>query len=487
MVDGTDVTEAIRSPEVSRAVSVVAANPEVRAVLVQRQRAWVGRARRGGRRGPRHRLGGLPGGRRQDLPDRRRPRSGPAGGREEGADARGPAGPARLHPGGIPAGGGRRRPVIDTTGPAGARISWRRCCRGCDRRRRGRSRRRATGRRGSKSRSTPRSPPIYRFLRVLVHGLNRLLFRPTVDGCRPGSRRGPVIIAPVHRSFIDFFVASEVTEPQAPLHGQGQLWKNKLLGQDPPARRRLPGPPRVGRPRGAAAGPGGARRRRGADPLPRGDAGTRAGDRGPARGGGLPGRPDRGPDRAVGIGGSASVMPKGTRHPQAAAHPRDRGPAHPAPGPHRWRAGSRAAGPASSPRTWSALQDLYDRSVAATGATEQPAAVRRRPARGGSAAGAVAPVTRHQVVTMTRAYRKPKKLPPFFVVPEARGSHTRRPLGDPPAAAGRGDQQLGRLVLGLDQAGHDVVEQLDPQGPVAVRRVGQLLGRRWSSGRRRRP
>ena len=40
-VDGTDVTDAIRGPEVSRAVSVVAANPDVRAVLVERQRQWV--------------------------------------------------------------------------------------------------------------------------------------------------------------------------------------------------------------------------------------------------------------------------------------------------------------------------------------------------------------------------------------------------------------------------------------------------------------
>jgi CMP/dCMP kinase len=45
-VDGTDVTEAIRGPEVSGVVSLVAANPGVRAVLVQRQRSWV--AERGG-------------------------------------------------------------------------------------------------------------------------------------------------------------------------------------------------------------------------------------------------------------------------------------------------------------------------------------------------------------------------------------------------------------------------------------------------------
>ena len=40
-IDGRDVTGLIRSPEVGRAVSVVAANPEVRRQLVERQRAWV--------------------------------------------------------------------------------------------------------------------------------------------------------------------------------------------------------------------------------------------------------------------------------------------------------------------------------------------------------------------------------------------------------------------------------------------------------------
>jgi cytidylate kinase len=42
-VDGTVVTTAIRSPEVSRVVSIVAANPEVRRHLVARQQAWGAR------------------------------------------------------------------------------------------------------------------------------------------------------------------------------------------------------------------------------------------------------------------------------------------------------------------------------------------------------------------------------------------------------------------------------------------------------------
>lgn len=40
-VDGVDATIEIRGPEVSRAVSVVAANPAVRAEMVRRQRAWA--------------------------------------------------------------------------------------------------------------------------------------------------------------------------------------------------------------------------------------------------------------------------------------------------------------------------------------------------------------------------------------------------------------------------------------------------------------
>jgi cytidylate kinase len=41
VADGTDVTDAIRGPEVSGSVSTVAAHPEVRAVLVERQRQWA--------------------------------------------------------------------------------------------------------------------------------------------------------------------------------------------------------------------------------------------------------------------------------------------------------------------------------------------------------------------------------------------------------------------------------------------------------------
>jgi cytidylate kinase len=41
VVDGVDASIEIRGPEVTRAVSAVAANPEVRRELVRRQREWV--------------------------------------------------------------------------------------------------------------------------------------------------------------------------------------------------------------------------------------------------------------------------------------------------------------------------------------------------------------------------------------------------------------------------------------------------------------
>lgn len=41
IANGRNVTEAIRTPEVTAAVSIVAAQPDVRAELIARQRAWV--------------------------------------------------------------------------------------------------------------------------------------------------------------------------------------------------------------------------------------------------------------------------------------------------------------------------------------------------------------------------------------------------------------------------------------------------------------
>ncbi|HVB92830.1 MAG TPA: lysophospholipid acyltransferase family protein [Acidimicrobiales bacterium] len=73
--------------------------------------------------------------------------------------------------------------------------------------------------------------PIYKFLRILVHGLNRLFFRTTVDGRERVPTEGPLIIAPVHRSGIDFFVASEVTGRKLHYMAKDSLWKRPRFGR----------------------------------------------------------------------------------------------------------------------------------------------------------------------------------------------------------------------------------------------------------------
>jgi len=72
---------------------------------------------------------------------------------------------------------------------------------------------------------------IYRFLRVLVHAINRLAFRTTVEGRDLVPVDGPVIIAPVHRSFIDFFVASEVTDRKLHYMAKDSLFTNPRFGR----------------------------------------------------------------------------------------------------------------------------------------------------------------------------------------------------------------------------------------------------------------
>jgi 1-acyl-sn-glycerol-3-phosphate acyltransferase len=73
--------------------------------------------------------------------------------------------------------------------------------------------------------------PLYRLLRVVVHFFNRLVFRTTVTPVGMVPAEGPVIIAPVHRSFVDFLVASEVTDRKVHYMAKDTLWKNGLLAR----------------------------------------------------------------------------------------------------------------------------------------------------------------------------------------------------------------------------------------------------------------
>src|SRR4051794_19588518 len=49
---------------------------------------------------------------------------------------------------------------------------------------------------------------IYRFCRAVVVGFCRLYFRVTVEGMENVPRRGSFVLAPVHRSNVDFAIAA---------------------------------------------------------------------------------------------------------------------------------------------------------------------------------------------------------------------------------------------------------------------------------------
>lgn len=209
--------------------------------------------------------------------------------------------------------------------------------------------------------------PLYRFVRVLVRLVNRLLFRVSVEGADAVPQSGPVIVAPVHRSFIDFFVVSDVTRRKLHYMTKDSLWDNRLLARVIP---KLGGFPvhRESADRESL--------RRAQQVLEAGEVlilfpeGTRRS--GPviedlhdgvaflaARTGAtvVP----------VGIGGSASVMPKGSRLPRPRHIHLVVGAAIPPPA--RTGAGriGRTRVHQATEELAGTLQDLYDRSVAVTG------------------------------------------------------------------------------------------------------------------------
>jgi len=74
-------------------------------------------------------------------------------------------------------------------------------------------------------------PPFaYRALRGLCHGVNRAYWRVSVDGASVVPASGAVILAPVHRSNIDFLVVSEVTKRKLFYMAKDSLWKAPRFG-----------------------------------------------------------------------------------------------------------------------------------------------------------------------------------------------------------------------------------------------------------------
>jgi 1-acyl-sn-glycerol-3-phosphate acyltransferase len=85
---------------------------------------------------------------------------------------------------------------------------------------------------GQGARDTPAIVPdrLYRVVRFLVRAINRAYWRVSVAGATVPVT-GPVILAPVHRSFLDFFVVSQATPRKIFYMTKDDLWRSPRLGR----------------------------------------------------------------------------------------------------------------------------------------------------------------------------------------------------------------------------------------------------------------
>ena len=72
---------------------------------------------------------------------------------------------------------------------------------------------------------------LYRFVRGVVVGLSRLLLRPTIIGRENIPATGPFVLAPVHRSNIDFALAAVLLKRRIRYMGKDSLWKIGVFGR----------------------------------------------------------------------------------------------------------------------------------------------------------------------------------------------------------------------------------------------------------------
>jgi len=71
---------------------------------------------------------------------------------------------------------------------------------------------------------------LYQIVRLLILVVAKLYWRVTFDGLENVPTTGPFVLAPVHRSNIDFGIVSGVTRRQMGYMGKESLWNSKLLG-----------------------------------------------------------------------------------------------------------------------------------------------------------------------------------------------------------------------------------------------------------------
>lgn len=77
---------------------------------------------------------------------------------------------------------------------------------------------------------SPFAQRLYRFLRLLVLGVAKLFGRVEVHGGEHVPETGPFVLAPVHRSNIDFALAALVTRRRLRYMVKDSVWKFKPLG-----------------------------------------------------------------------------------------------------------------------------------------------------------------------------------------------------------------------------------------------------------------
>src|SRR5487761_2584009 len=70
----------------------------------------------------------------------------------------------------------------------------------------------------------------YRVVAALISGLSSLLFRPTVSGSENIPLEGPVLIAPIHRSNVDFAFTLFISPRKVFFMAKDSLFNVPLLG-----------------------------------------------------------------------------------------------------------------------------------------------------------------------------------------------------------------------------------------------------------------
>jgi 1-acyl-sn-glycerol-3-phosphate acyltransferase len=72
---------------------------------------------------------------------------------------------------------------------------------------------------------------LYQAVRLLIWVVAKVFWRTSFDGLENVPTEGAFILAPVHRSFIDFGIVSGVTRRRMGYMGKESLWNSALLGR----------------------------------------------------------------------------------------------------------------------------------------------------------------------------------------------------------------------------------------------------------------